>query len=121
VTAALSTAPDGDVAIIVIGFVPAVAVDCAVSLSELTPAAGFRMVGGVKIAVKPGGKPVTVIVNDPENPPVTEVVTGISTLPPRTSEAAAEAVDTVNPLTTSVTTTVGAGDAPPPVPVTVMR
>ena len=43
--------------------------------------------GGAKIAVTPAGSPVTLRVRGPENPPVTDVAIGTSTLPLRTSDA----------------------------------
>jgi hypothetical protein len=104
---------------IAIAFVPAVAVSSAVSFNELLPDAGFVIVAGVKVAPTPAGNPVTDKVSGPENPPVTDVVIGSVTLALRVTDAVAELL-TVNPLTTNVTTTVGAGDTPPPVPVTVI-
>ena len=92
----------------------------AVSRSELFPAAGFAIVCGVKTAVTPAGKPVTVRLSAPENPFVTAVPSATTTLPPCAREAAAEPGVIVNPLTTIVTTTVGAGVTPLPVPVTVI-
>jgi hypothetical protein len=110
-----------DVAIIVMALVPSWPLGCAMSRIELLPATGFVIVGGVKIAVTPVGNPVTVKLSDPENPPVTEVVIGTRALLLCASDTAVEVVATWNPLTTSVTTTVGAGDTPPPVPVTVIE
>lgn len=119
-TTTVFTAPAADVATIVIDFVPVVAVVAPVNFSELLPAAGFVMLAGVNAAVTPAGRPVTVMASAPENPPVTDVVTGIVTVEPRVSEAVVEVVATLNPLTTSVTTAVGNGVTPPPVPVMVI-
>ncbi len=76
---------------------------------------------GVNTAVTPDGSPVAVILSDPANPPVTDVATGIVTLAPCVTDAVVDVVDTLNPLTINVTTTVGFGDTPPPDPVTLIR
>lgn len=103
-----------------IDFVPSVDVCGAVSFSELLPPAGFVIEAGVKLAVAPAGNPVTERLKAPENPPDTAVVIGTCTLPFRGSDTVDGAV-TVNPLTASVTIAVGAGDTPPPAPVTVIE
>jgi hypothetical protein len=107
------------VATIVITLVPVCASAGAVSRIELLPAAGFEILRGVKIALTPAGKPVTVKLRSPLNPPVADVVIGTRTLLFRTSDAVVGAV-TAYPLTTTVTTVMGNGEIPPPVPVTVM-
>jgi len=116
----LRTAPRADVATIVITLVPTWASAGAVRRRELLPPAAFVIVGGVKIAVTPVGKPVADRVNGPENPPVTEVWSATRTLPFRTRDADVELVVTAKPPTTTVTITVGAGETPPPVPMMVI-
>jgi hypothetical protein len=116
-TVAVCTAPVADVATKVIFLTPVCAKAEAVSRTDPLPTAGFRIVGGVNVAVTPKGKPVAVMVSGPVNPFVTAVEKGTSTLPFRTSDAVAFAV-TVKPLTISVT--VDVCDAPPPAPVTVI-
>jgi hypothetical protein len=103
----------------VIALVPSAAC-CAVSVNELLPAAGLAIDAGEKTAVTPAGNPVTVSASAPENPPDTDVLTGTTTLPVRATDAVVEVVVRLNPLTANVTITVGAGDTPPLVPVTVI-
>lgn len=102
----------------VITFAPVCASADAVSRMELLPAAGFPILCGVKSAVTPVGRPVTVKFRSALKPPVTDVAIGTSTLPFLTSDAVGGAA-TVKPLTTTVTTAVGDGETPPPAPVTV--
>jgi hypothetical protein len=118
VTVVVCTAPASDVAAMVITFAPTCASAGAVSRNELLPPTGVEILCGVKIALTPAGKPVTVNPRSALNPPVADVVIGIRTLPLLTSDAAGGAV-TANPVTVTVTTTVGDGETPPPVPVTV--
>lgn len=74
----------------VIGTVSSTAVDEADSFRELLPAAGFAIVAGVKAAVTPAGKPVTVRLTTLENPFVTVVATATRTLLFLASDAAVE-------------------------------
>ena len=108
-----------DVATIVITRLPNWAKAGAVSRSELLPADGLPILGGVKTALTPAGRPVTVNVRSPLKPPEVEVVIGIRTLEFLTKDAMGGAV-TENPLTTIVTIAVCDCEGVPPVPVTTM-
>lgn len=104
----------------VIVLTPSSAAAEAVSLSELAPAAGLAMVGGVKRAVTPAGKPVTVNVSAPGKPLDAVVRSAIAITLLRASVAETEPAVSLNPPTTTVTTTVGAGETPLLVPITVI-
>jgi hypothetical protein len=93
--------------------------DCeADSINELVPPA--LIVAGMKVCITFAGIPEVDRVSAPENPPSPAVRIENAVLLPRASDIAVALVDTVNPLTTNVTTTVGAGETPP-VPVTVIE
>jgi len=104
----------------VIVLTPSCAAAEAVSRSELAPAVGFAMVGGVKRAVTPGGNPVTVNFSAPAKPLDAVVPSAIATMLLRASVAETEPAVSLNPPTTTVTTTVGAGETPLLVPITVI-
>lgn len=103
----------------VIVCVPAVA-DEAAARVVLAPDAGFEIVAGENDAVTPLDSPLTESATGELNPKVAAVCNWTVFDFPRTTvtEIALEVI--VNPATLSVTTTVGDGDTPALVPVTVI-
>jgi hypothetical protein len=98
--------------------VPTGADCCADSINELVPPA--LTVAGMKFCITFAGIPEVDRVSAPENPPSAAVRIENAVLLPRASDIDVELAETVKPFTTSVTTTVGAGETPP-VPVTVIE
>jgi hypothetical protein len=94
------------------------AVDSAVNLTVVTPAAGFVIVAGENVTPTPFGIPVALKVSGPVNAPVVDVFKVMVALLPRVTVKADAELDTENVPTLSVTV-MGAGVLPPPVPDTV--